>query len=470
MQKNIIVLMLDTARADAVYDRRASPNMARIASHSTVYRNAVSPGTWTAPSHAALFTNTDVSRISGVSRDFMSGASVDPWLVQTKFLDAGTKTLASRISAAGYLPALFSNNPFLSSSTNLGEGFERIYDIWRHSNVKYNKRLADIIARILARGRGTLEQIYDASYLISMALPRGVLDSIYLRLRLDMDRHVAKADGTSMLDRGANDTVCALRSYLNGPYNHMPHLFFINLIEAHENYPVGKPSIVQDKWLYLSGILEFDAMSAARLHNAYLRRIRYLDRKVAQLIDTMRAAGALDDAILVITADHGQLFGEHGLLYHAMFPYEPLAKVPLIAATYENGRLVHMPDDAQETVSLNALHGALLDVAAGRENRLNGNMHKRRYVRCEHMGISEGWDAALLSRLRRRSRYAEALYRAKKRHNIRASAVYHGSMKLIHYFGKRTDELYDLENDPQESDNVLYRERATAKLLLKRAA
>ena len=53
----------------------------------------------------------------------------------------------------------------------------------------------------------------------------------------------------------------------------------------------------------------------------------------------MRSKGILDHATVVITSDHGQFFGEHGLLYHSLKPYEEVVKVPLIATNFENGKI-----------------------------------------------------------------------------------------------------------------------------------
>ena len=120
---------------------------------------------------------------------------------------------------------------------------------------------------------------------------------------------------------------------------------FVNYIEAHENYPVGKgKGIVQDKWLYLSGIREMDDSVTKELYRGYVRRLGYLDRRVGRALDLMKRKGILDNATVVITSDHGQLFGEHGLLYHSVSPYEGIAKVPLIAANYTDGRISGEPE------------------------------------------------------------------------------------------------------------------------------
>ena len=121
MKRNIFVLLMDTARASDAYRRETMPNINRMAEHGTRYANAVSPGTWTAPTHASLFANSNVSSIKEVSQNFFKGGSkkIDPWMVRTKFLNKDATTLAGKLSEEGYYSVLFSNNPFLTSNTNL---------------------------------------------------------------------------------------------------------------------------------------------------------------------------------------------------------------------------------------------------------------------------------------------------------------------------------------------------------------
>ncbi len=467
MQKNIILLMLDTARASDVYGNPSLRNIGRLARNGTAYINTVAPGTWTAPTHAALFTDSKVSEIKQVSRDFFTNGSrkIDPWMVKTKFLDCSANTIAAKLTKYGYYSVLFSNNPFLTSYTNLATGFDKVYDIWKHSNTKYNKKATDRISFIFEGGAKTRQRMYKASYAISRMLPSQLLDSVYTRLRLRLDRRVAEADGTHRLDRGAQDTNAALSKYLKYNYNYAPQFIFINYIEAHENYPV-RESMVQDKWLYMSGIEEMTEDSAKELHMAYRRRLEYLDRSIGRTLSTLKGTGMLDNATVIVTSDHGQFFGEHGLLYHAMPPYEEVAKVPLIAANYENGSIVSEKEVVGSPVSLAALHNSILDLAAGRQEHLNGNLRRGRRVFCEHTGIIEGWDEQLLAMLKERSSVAASIYRAKKRYNRKATAVYSRRFKLIHHHGGRKDELYDLENDPKEQNNIIDSHREIAHRLL----
>ncbi|MDE1870639.1 MAG: sulfatase-like hydrolase/transferase [Candidatus Micrarchaeota archaeon] len=464
MKKNVIVILMDTARASDIYGNSSLGTLDGISRNATKYECAVSPGTWTAPAHAALFTDRRVSKIRHVSKNFLSNGTykMEPWMVKTKFLGENTETIAKKVSVYGYQSVLLSNNPFLTSYTNLALGFDRIHDIWLSSNVKYNRSFAKRFNFILDGGASSFARMMDMGYAATRWMPSEMMDKVYIRLRKKMATSASKVDGTYMMDRGANDTIKLLEEHFTYNYNYKPQFMFINYMEAHENYPVNDMKVPQDKWLYLSGLEEMSDYNMHQLHIAYLKRLKYLDRKVNATISMLKEKGILDNATIIITSDHGQFFGEHNMLYHSLPPYESVSRVPLIAANYENGKLIRMKDSVDTPVSISALHNSILNLASGRYDYLNGNLRKDRYVFCEHTGISEGWDEKLLRMLSPRSKSAAGILKAKRHYNNKVTAVYSGRMKLIHYFGRKKDELYDIKKDPNESSNVIDSNRSIA--------
>ena len=463
--RNIVLLLLDTVRASALAEH-GMPTIKRMAKRGTYYSAAVAPGTWTAPSHASLFTNTRVTEIPGVSKDFFGKEEIDPWMVKNRFLNGSEPTIASRLSGIGYQTTLLSNNPFLTSLTNLGSGFENIYDVWKESNIKYNKGLAERLSVIINSGSSARQKMYMASYLCTRMLPSNALDLLYMELRNRLNEGVSKAEGRNRLDKGASNANRALKDYLEHKYNYGPQFIFMNYIEAHENYPA---KVAQDKWLYMSGILEMNETVTKQLYKGYLKRIRYLDRKISEAISIMKHRGVLDNATLIITSDHGQMFGEHGMLYHSLQPYEGISRVPLISVNFTNGKIDSEPERFDGPAPMNRLHGAMFDIASWKNEFLNGQLKGSRYTVSEHTGISEGWDEALLRMLKPRSKSAARIYEAKRINNMHVTAVYHKNMKLMHYFGARADLMYDLANDPAESYNVINKHRALAKEMASQA-
>lgn len=62
----------------------------------------------------------------------------------------------------------------------------------------------------------------------------------------------------------------------------------------------------------------------------YDSEVAFVDREVGRLIEALRASGATDNAIVVLTADHGESFGEHGATEHGNRPYDEQIHIPLM--------------------------------------------------------------------------------------------------------------------------------------------
>jgi choline-sulfatase len=70
----------------------------------------------------------------------------------------------------------------------------------------------------------------------------------------------------------------------------------------------------------------------ARARRAYFAAVSYADERIGEVLSALEACGHADDTVVVFTADHGELLGEHGLWYKMSF-LDPSARVPLIVRT-----------------------------------------------------------------------------------------------------------------------------------------
>ena len=117
---NIILISMDTVRADHTslygYDRDTTPNLRRFAAESTLYRNAISAASWTAPSHASIFTGMYTLR-HGVRYNLPNNT--------LGRLPGAVPTLAEVLAHQGYRTAgVVANYGFLSESLGFGRGFD----------------------------------------------------------------------------------------------------------------------------------------------------------------------------------------------------------------------------------------------------------------------------------------------------------------------------------------------------------
>ena len=317
---NVLLLLLDSTRAANVscygYGKTTTPVLDGLAADGALFRQAVSNGCWTLPSHATLFTGRHPSS-HGLTR---TGDA----------LPAGVPTLASLLGEAGYQTACFSNNAYISEATGLAAGFAHVDDVWRETNPRGMER-----PKMSGRLR-RLEQKGPAM--------KPVVAVLRAAKRV---RTAIRGWRRPTTDHGAALTNDRLQTWLSGRDRDRPWFAFVNYMEAHERYSPPPPwdrrflpdgtSRVQvaalgSKGEILASTGKRRESSLAILEGLYDGAIGYLDAKIGELLEHLRADGALEDTVVVVTADHGDSLGEHGYLGHRLYLYEELVRVPLVIA------------------------------------------------------------------------------------------------------------------------------------------
>jgi arylsulfatase A-like enzyme len=284
----VLVIVVDTLRADHLsaygYARPTSPNFDRIAREGVLFDNAISPSSWTLPSHASLLTGRTVFAhgLGNVQRQ--------PWGGWDHSALNGFPTLAEALAGKGYATAGFSaNGTFFTPQVGLGRGFLHFED--------YFYSAADAFARTLY-GR-ELTRMYF--------------------------RRIEKTPSSSMLGYGrrfiprkrATTVNDELLAWLDRRDPHHPFFAFLNYLDVHDPYgaPHGYPAA---PW--------GDATSSDR----YDQGIRYADDAIGKLDAELSRRGLARNTILIVTSDHGEALGEHGLQNHGASLYRDLIHVPLL--------------------------------------------------------------------------------------------------------------------------------------------
>jgi len=279
---NVLLIVMDTVRADHLscygYEKHTAPSLERIAAEGVLFEQAISPGSWTLPSHATLFTGL-------YPRDHHTTAA--NWNLDDSFT-----TLAEVLTEEGYATAGFSNNPWVSRGTGLTQGFAAFLDLWRDDQ----------------RGRGG----DDGAALTN-------------ELVLDL-----------LASPGRTAPFFVFINYLE------PHLPYTPPASFERRFvPSSAPRAVVDElrgWQTpreLGYILRVPGLEATSdqfrlLGDLYDAEIAYLDSKVGELVQALESRGILKDTLLIVTSDHGEHLGDHHLMDHKMSVYDALIRVPLI--------------------------------------------------------------------------------------------------------------------------------------------
>jgi arylsulfatase A-like enzyme len=333
---DVLIIVMDAVRSGDVYaDRDGTidrlPFLSRFAREAAVFPRAASVAPWTLPSVASLMTG------------------LYPWehglsALGGSYLSPGTRTLARILRDRGYSTLLLSANNVVGPRTNLSEGFEHRYvgDWWE----MYFRLVRPTPSQLGATVGETPPEGARPAQSVSRrtVMRRGV--RLALRLPMFTERASLLAQHLRNPGRPAGIDVSpwiepTFHDHLVRTPRSQPILCVMHLNDAHEPYyrapghgsgndPEHLRMVRQDFMHQIEGRWAPNDRELAALHELYRGMIRSLDRRLERLISDFAATRGLDNAVVVITADHGQAFGEGGWLFHMNSPDEALLRVPLI--------------------------------------------------------------------------------------------------------------------------------------------
>ena len=289
---NVLFIVVDTLRADHMslqgYDRETDPTMKRLASEGVMFENAYAASSWTLTTHASLFTGR--------------------WPYEHKadggrVLDDTYPTIAEALSARGYRTGAFNGNfETVKRQWGFARGFVHFEDYYQSIS---NMAVSSVYGRILE---------YYALHKV-------------LNMEFKFDRRWAPEINQSALQWIDQDT-------------NRPFFVFINYFDVHAPY-VSPDRAKFSQFENPGGLVNTD-WTTADIYNpktpeqiqseidAYDGGIYYTDQQIDLLLKELDQRGVLDNTIVVVTSDHGELFGEHGLWEHHNSLYKPVIHVPMI--------------------------------------------------------------------------------------------------------------------------------------------
>jgi arylsulfatase A-like enzyme len=395
---NLMLVVVDTLRADAVEPfgpaAGTTPAVARLASDGVAFERTYAQSSWTRPSIASILTGQYPSRHGAVHK--------------MDILPEAATTLAEVLRAAGYWTAAFVNNINVAPVFNFQQGF----DEYVYLEPEFYFGATDSAAKLaiykglrLARERFFGRRMYFQHYY--------------------QDAQVVNRRVLGWLDEKPPEPFFLLVHYMDphDPYFEIP---YTGRGVARVMHPSPPPE------------------SAAELRELYRQEVRYLDDALHVLFDRLRGSGLYERTAIVLTADHGEEFQEHGGWWHGTTLYEEAIRVPLIIKPVQGrDRGLRRPDPAR-TIDIAPTLLAAAGVAAP-------------------PGV-QGGDLF-------NGHVTEPLYAEEDLEGNRLAAIQVGDWKLItanadNPRGLEPLELYNLAADPGERTNLAGREATRARGLL----
>lgn len=404
---NVVLVILDTVRDFSLsvsgYDRKTTPHLEEWAQKGVLFERAMATAPWTLPSHATMFTGRYPYELTAGFR---------------APLDDTHPVIAEVMADHGWVTAGFvANFGYVSRQLGLGRGFVRFEDgpdPW------------PLLVYSSAFGRWLRDQVIMPA-----------------RVRL-LDNH--DNFGRKLAPEVTDDFL-----RWTGHLGDRPYFAFLNYYDAHDPYlppppydrrftPADQPAFRPRDWGGKGVQPAASEISAAV--NAYDGAIAWLDAEMDRLLKGLEAQGQLDNTVVVISSDHGEHFGEHGLVLHGNSLYRQLLQVPLIVIS------PNLPQGlrVQQVVSLRDLPRTLMDLAGIRdEDRIPGTSLRP---------LWESWGtpapiSPVYAELRRPGKTWQAIL-AEGNHLIRSQKDAKGNTTF-----PMEVELFDMDADPLSLSDLI---------------
>jgi arylsulfatase A-like enzyme len=394
---NVLLVVCDALRGDHVgppadgAGPSLTPTLDALAAEGVRFTAAVSQGFRTPISMPSLFTGKYPGRLQWfrMPSPFALRAEV------TGVLLGQEATLPEILARHGYHTAGIHSNPLLTRLFGYDRGFA-FFD--------------------------------DDLFMAQTALPRALKRWTYrLPQLVRVASHLSAARTTDKAVRWLREGASPFflwTHYMDthGPYRSQAGIRYLRRLRAQLLYQkaVSRPQTVTDH-------------ERRRLHGWYRAQVRYADEHVGRLLDFLRRQGRFDDTLIVVTADHGEEFGEHGHYSHHSTLYQTLLHVPLIVKLphgRHRGTVVDQPVGLVQVVA--TVLGA---VGVPSPPGLDGP---------SLLPLLEGWASTTP---------AWILSEAKAWPQYKAS-IRHGRWKCIVDRRRGRRELFDLETDPGERTDL----------------
>jgi len=397
---NIVLVLLDTVRADRLScygnPRETTPALDRLAREGVRFEHAQAAAPWTIPSIASLWTGVLPSTHG-------AGIPKEPKKFEGKgsyrgFDHGALSNLPMHLERGGFRNFAFIANPGLERMPCFLQGFERTN--CRVAFVKAEVALAEVLAWLPELERSQPFFLY--LHLMDAHQP------------LDPPRHYRNLFATDGKPR--DDKQYAAWGDLNQP----------ELMRSPD-----LPAFRENKLAVYDGAL------------------RYMDDQLAKLFAELEKRGLGDDTLIVVTADHGEEFWEHGAeeteLYdcgprarigvgHGHSQFQELLAVPLLVA----GPGVE-PGEIETRVSLLDLGATLFDLALGQRT----------------VDFGDGRSFGALVRGEGGAGRAAVSEETSSGYELKALVRPDGLKYVLAHHEGEQDCLFDLAQDPEERHNLV---------------
>jgi arylsulfatase A-like enzyme len=366
MIENVILITIDSLRADHLgcygYHKKITPKLDELAENGIIFRHAFSNGPQTTASFPSILTST-YPLMYEVSKQRLSKHRI---MIQQ--LSKDRIMISEVLREAGYSTAGVNCNAYLSSYYGYNRGFEYFRDFFddyggmqTQEFIKSGRRASGFIRRV----EKEIKKVFSDSSILYKFLRRffseiksRYKEKKYLEIIVNhknINAEVINKEAISWLKNKGNNKFFLWIHYMDVHFPYLPPSKYLNY-NKREVISLNRKIIheynIKDN---LTNISESELKQTIELYDA---EIRYADDSVAMILDEVEKLGLLANTLIILTADHGDEFLEHGDTFHFQKLYDELLRVPLIFYAPELDKKKVIDD----LVSLLDLSPTILDI------------------------------------------------------------------------------------------------------------
>lgn len=283
---NIVLIAIDTLRRDHLgcygYKRPVSPNIDKLAAEGVLFERSYSPASWTLPSFTSMFTG-----LLPATHGIGWGGS--------RRLSAAIPTLAEHLKKKGYYCTAVVSNPCAAGKYGLAKGFDVYDDYSIHLGAELGMFAVDY-----GQDLGAVNNVVTGESVTQQAI-----------LQLSQAKKTGK-----------------------------PFFLFALYFDPHDSYI---PPVPYDRKFDPEYKGKIDGKNIPSLRNRppsardiqnliarYDGEIQYTDMQVGKLVRHIDKTFSPRNTIIILVSDHGEAFGEHGMLLHGNSAYKEEVCIPMI--------------------------------------------------------------------------------------------------------------------------------------------
>lgn len=398
MKNNVLLIVLDCARYDLLFENKKAKHsyIQKLAKEGTVFHNAYAVSCWTPPTHTTLFTGLYPPEHGVVAESPLTGH----------------KTVAEIFKEKGHYTFMISPSTHISEKRNLDRGFEDKVECYgfRGLDKKEVKKITKKIgsekhARIKIAVRKMFEflettktqnkSFFGFINLITTHAPYKPPKAYQSPELIELESTLSKKEKEKI------DQLCHNEAY---------------------KFMTKKVEITKKEWRIM------------RLR--YESEMNFNDYLIDEIIKKLKSLNLYDNTKIILTADHGESFGTHGLSFHQFGVYNELTHIQLIIKNgdpKEENKLISQVNITQHILNTNEEneHKEIYMIYAPSPYVIN--------LIQKHGGKKEDFTNKIL-------------------------AIQTEKWKLI-INSERIDELYNIIEDPNEKRNLIKKDQETVKKL-----